>query len=232
MEFVYRSDPDAIAGSNDNKQPEIKWGTKVMLLFKGGFIRNKKGSFRFIDEDHAYINISFSIKTGNNTFSPTFGTQKVKTNVPLPMQNLVLMPLTPIEDYFSITVNVIEENELQAAQQKISQIIPSANNIAGKIPVIGSTASTAIGMIGDITNMIVALSPENAVINAHKTFIVDRNNYPDIDMEYLKLGTMDFVESGSKHKDNNLEYFVGDDISSRLTLELVAPKNIPPAPQI
>lgn len=215
-DMAIKSDTRKVAGEM------VSYRDKIMMIFRNGFIRYQEGSFLHRHEGHVNIIVSFQIKTGNNMFSPSFGTMRVPTGQPLDLENIVLMPLTEITDYFSLTVNLIELNELQAAQQKISQVLPSVNNIVGKMPLIGSVASTAVGVVGDITNLIVALSPEHAVIHENQTFAVDQKHYPNIGMDYLRLGIIDLSEDGAKYENGKCYLDTGEE-ATRLTLELVTP---------
>jgi hypothetical protein len=146
-----------------------------------------------------------------------------------------------MEDHFSIIVNMIQESELKLAQEKISKGMTVADKLISNVPVIGSAGSTAIGIIGEIINLIVALSPENALVSEGNTYIIDETRYPDIidkkrypnsGLDYLRLGTFDFYEDGYYYKDGKY-YKDGTDQEAnptRLTMELIRPVSKKPAP--
>jgi hypothetical protein len=207
----------------------VMHGDEVMVLFRGGYIRNHR---RFHDDAH--INITFSIKTGNNSYSYTFGTFEVDLDKPLPFQNVVLLPLTKVEDHFSIVINMIQESALKLAQSNISQTLTVANNIIANVPVIGIAGSTAIGIIGDLISLVISLSPENALISEGNTYIVDQKRYPHIidkqlypnsGLDYLRLGTLIFYENGYYYQGGKFyeDSSMKQGNPTRLVLELIKP---------
>jgi hypothetical protein len=210
--------------------PPVTHGDEVMVLFREGYIRDYRNWF-----DDANISIAFSIKTGNNSYSYTFGTVKVELEAYLPIQNVILLPPTKIEDHFSIVVNMIQESALKVAQEKISQVLPVLNKVVTNVPAYGTVGSTAIGIMGDIINLAAAFSPDRTLISQGNTYIVDKVRYPDIidnkryprsGLDYLRLGTFIFYEDGYSCE-NGKFYKEGSNNQgnpTRLVIDLIKPK--------
>ena len=203
------------------KQEPVLYGDKVMVVFKGGYIRHQEGSIFHGNDNHVNLIVSFKIQTGNGQeFTPSLATTRIPTGE-FPIQDVVILPPTQIQDYFSLTVNVIETSELKVAAQKISSVMPSISNIVSKIPAGGNIPATSVGIIGDVVNMVITLSPDQSIISSQCSYLVDEKTYPNASMSYLYLGKIDVCENGAKLK--NGEYYVGKEKATRMTLELFRP---------
>src|SRR6476469_6829603 len=171
-------------------------GDEVIILFRDGHIRDYR---KFHDD--ADINISFGISTSGRTFAYSLGLMQVQLGQALPVKNKIILPITKIEDYFSITANVIQQSKLKQAQEKLSQVLGTANTIVGNVPPIATAGSAAVGIVGSIINLIVALSPESALISEERVYIVDETRYPNIGLEYLRFGRFDLFEDNYYYQD-------------------------------
>jgi hypothetical protein len=196
-------------------------GEEVIILFRDGHMRDYK---RFHDD--ADINISIGISTSGKTFAYSLGLMQVQLGKVLPVKNKIILPITKIEDYFSITANVIQQSKLKQAQEKISQLLGTANTIVGNIPAIAIAGSAAVGIIGNIINLIVALSPESALISEERVYMVDDSRYPNIGLEYLRFGRFDLFEDNYYYKDGRYYNQQNDrpEEPTRLSFEIIKPQ--------
>ncbi|MEO9320331.1 MAG: hypothetical protein ABI361_06635 [Nitrososphaera sp.] len=96
----------------------VSHGDSILVLFRGGYVRDHRAF-----HDDANMNLTFSTKTGTSSISIPLGTLKADLDAPLPYQNFVLLPPTPIYDHFSIIVGMIQESELKKAQDSISSTL-------------------------------------------------------------------------------------------------------------
>jgi hypothetical protein len=198
----------------------VTHGDEVIILFRDGYIRDYR---RFHDD--ANINISFGINTSGKTFAYSLGLMQIQLGRVLPVKNKIILPVTKVEDYFSITANVIQQSKIKQAQEKISQVIGTTKNIVGNIPAIATAGSAAVGIVGDIINLIVALSPESALISEERVYMVDETRYPNIGLEYLRFGRFDLFEDGYYYKDGKYWNQQNDRLEepTRLSFELTKP---------
>ncbi|HXS59500.1 MAG TPA: hypothetical protein VN703_01660 [Candidatus Sulfopaludibacter sp.] len=199
----------------------VSHGDEVIILFRDGYIRDYR---KFYDD--ANINISFGISTGGKTFSYSLGLMQIQLGQFLPIKNKIILPITKIEDYFSITANVIQQSKLKQAQEKIDRSLGTVNTIVGNMPAIATAGSAAVGIVGGIINLIVALSPESALISEERVYIVDKNRYPDIGLEYLRFGKFDLFEDAYYYKDGQYYNLQNDrpEEPTRLSFELIKPR--------
>jgi hypothetical protein len=109
----------------------VTHGDEATILFRDGYIRDYR---KF--QDDADINISFEISTGGKTFAYSLGLVKIQLGQLLPVKNKIILPVTKIEDYFSLTANVIQQSKLKQAREKITQVLGTANTIIGNVPAI------------------------------------------------------------------------------------------------
>ena len=59
------------------------------------------------------FNISFEIKTGGQSLNSSLGTySNILDWQEIQIKDIVVLPLQQVSDYFTLTVNVIEESEL------------------------------------------------------------------------------------------------------------------------
>lgn len=206
----------------------VSYGDKIMVVFRDCFIQKKEGSIFHGNDDHVNVTISFQMKTGNQSFNFSFPATRYPTGE-IPLKDIVILPPTPIQDYFSLTVSMISTSDLMAAAKNISSVMSSVTDIVKSIPVEGSIPATSIGIMGDVINIIVALSPETTLINNQRSYLVDKDKYPENDdMEYLKLGKMDVfaVDDYNKARWEDGKYVIKNknndyEEATRITLEFI-----------
>lgn len=214
--------------SKDAELVPVSYGDKIMVVFRDCFIRKKEGSIFHGNDDHVNVTISFQMKTGNQSFNFSFPATRYPTGE-IPLKDIVILSPTQIQDYFSLTVNMISTSDLMAAAKDISSVMSSVTDIVKSIPVGGSIPATSVGIMGDVINIIVALSPETSLINNQRSYLVDQDKYPENDdMKYLKLGTMDVYEDydDNKARWKDGKYVIknknnGDEEATRITLEFL-----------
>jgi hypothetical protein len=213
--------------SKDAGLVPVSYGDKIMVVFRDCFIRKKEGSFHGND-DHVNVTISFQMKTGSQSFNFSFPATRYPTGE-IPLKDIVILPPTQIQDYFSLSVNMISTSDLMAAAKDISSVMSSVTDIVKSNPVGGSIPATSVGIMGDVINIIVALSPETSLINNQRSYLVDQGKYPENDdMTYLMLGKMDVYEN---YGDNKARWKDGkyviknknndDEEATRITLEFL-----------
>ncbi|SMH70352.1 hypothetical protein [Candidatus Nitrosotalea okcheonensis] len=219
----------------DVQQIPVLYGDKIMVVFKDCYIRKKQGSIFHGNDNHVNVTISFQMKTGTQSSNFSFPATRFSTGE-VPIKNIVILPPTPIQDYFSLTVSMISTSELKAMAQKISPIMSNVSDIVKNIPGGAGPPVTAVGIAGDIINIIVALSPEESLINNQRSYIVDKVNYPENNnMDYFMLGTMDVYEddnNNARWKDGKYVITNEDgkeEEATRITLEFI---QCPKSPKI
>lgn len=175
---------------------------KIIILVRDCYVRDNKDRTLFGKDKPASINISFEIKTGGATISSTLGTfSHVTDKSSVSIKDMVVLPLHQIDDYFTLTVNMIEENELVSLRDKITPTLTFAGHVLDHIPAVGSTGSTVTGLTSELINLICTLSPEKVLLRETATFMVDEKRYPNLKgMNYLKTGFLIVCEEGYSYK--------------------------------
>jgi hypothetical protein len=71
----------------------------------------------------AEITLSFGIETGGQKYDISLGTfSGIMDKTPVKLEDLIVLSLTEIKDYFVLTVNAIEENDLKNASEKVGKL--------------------------------------------------------------------------------------------------------------
>jgi hypothetical protein len=205
---------------------EVQEGDHVMVLIRECYIRDNLKQTLFGSDAAARIVVSFEIKTDGKVFSISLGTfTKVMDNSEIKIKDFVILPLTKVKGYFTLTVNLFQENELKAAKDTIGQTLTFASHAATSIPVVGSTGSTMVGLAGELINLIAMHAPDKPIIRETSTFMVDRKKYPMLkDVDFLRSGVLEICETGFEKKDGeyyDLEGQKGE--PSRILLQIVKP---------
>ncbi len=173
-------------------------GESVFVLIRECYIRdNLKSTFSGKDKEIS-VNISFEIKTGGQTLNSTLGTySSIIDRQEIQIKDIVVLPLQRVSDYFTLTVNVVEENELANMKSKIIDTIQFGGDVASNIPIVGSEISTSATLMGELINLLCALSPEHVLLRNTETFIIDEKTYPSLEgVKYLSTGTLLVFEEG------------------------------------
>jgi hypothetical protein len=112
----------------------------------------------------------------------------------LPIKSgIVLLPRVKVSDYFTLRITLTSTYWIIAKIQEITQILQFvAKHVPGIIPVAGPYVSQAVGIIGDILAIAVALYKDRALIRELKSFLLA--DVKDIHGEILKTGWLDIVE--------------------------------------
>ena len=210
----------------------ISHGDSILILLREFYIRDNKTN-PLIRKDEASVTVSFHIKTGDKSIDVNLGTfdkvtdsDKVRDGLQIPVENMLVLPLTEVSDYFVVTTNAIKDNDLKAASDKITKILDFATSVANKIPGPGTSASPIISLTGSLINLVVALSPEQALINDSATFLVSGDRYKQVSSVYkLTTGLLYIVEKGySVNDDGTFVDVQGNSADpTRIVLEIIKP---------
>ena len=198
---------------------EVHHEDNIMILFRECHIRDNLQEKFFGGDKPAKIVVSFEVKTDGKTFSTTLGAfEEVKDDSNLEIKDYVIMPLTPVKGYLTLTVNLFKESDLKAAKDAISQTVTFTGHAAENIPVVGKTGSTFVGLAGEFINLIATLAPDKPIIRETSTYIVDEKKFPNLKgVHYLKMGILEITEAGYEKKKKS------DKEPSRILLQILKP---------
>ena len=85
----------------------------VFVLIRGCYIQDNLKSTLSGKDKEISVNISFEIKTGGQSLNSSLGTySNILDWQEIQIKDIVVLPLQQVSDYFTLTVNVIEESEL------------------------------------------------------------------------------------------------------------------------
>jgi hypothetical protein len=112
----------------------------------------------------------------------------------LPIKSgIVILPRVKVSDYFTLRISLTSTYWIIARIKEITQILQFvAKYVPGIIPVAGPYVSQAVGIIGDILAIAVALYKDRALISELKSFLLA--DVKHIHGEILKTGWLDIVE--------------------------------------
>lgn len=210
----------------DEAYEEVQEEDQIMVLIRECYIRDNLKQKIFGADAAARIVVSFEIKTDGKTFSTSLGTfTRIMDNTDIKIKDFVILPLTKVRGYFTLTVNLFQENELKAARDTLGQTLMFASHAATNIPIVGSAGATMVGLAGELINLIAMHAPDKPIIRETSTFMVDRKKYPMLmDVDFLRPGILEICETGFDKK--NGEYYNPDgdkEKPSRILLQIVKP---------
>ena len=182
------------------KVEPVRNGESILILLEKFYIRDNKewlGS--------AKINVSFQFSTKDVIIDKSIGTfTGIKDHMLLPIREVVILPLTKIEDYLTISLNVMELDRAEGIISKIPTILEYTKNIFSKVPLPGvpAIANTAADAVSNMVNLAHSLNEDDTIMRKVYTMIADRNRYPDFnDEQYLYSGNLEIKEDTYSGKD-------------------------------
>lgn len=201
-------------------------GDKVMILLREFYVRDNLKD-PIISRDTSTITLTGQIKTGFQKIDIPVGSfDGVRDKFKVAINEAVILPLTEIEDFLYITINAIKDDDLAKANDKIQRSLTFVNNVIQIIPGVAPVASPVVTLGADLINLIIALSPEQALIRESMTFMVSGPRYEDVkNVERIKTGLLYICEDGYKlHEDG--KYYRNGEVGdpTRIILELIKPK--------
>ena len=205
---------------------EVQEGDHIMVLIRECYIRDNLKQTLFGADAAARIVVSFEIKTDGKVFSASLGTlTRIMDNSEIKIKDFVILPLTKVKGYFTLTVNLFQENELKAAKDTIGQTLTFASHAATNIPIVGSAGATMVGLAGELINLIAMHAPDKPIIRETSTFMVDRKKYPMLkDVDFLRSGVLEICETGFEKKNEDYYDSTGrKEKPSRILLQIVKP---------
>lgn len=207
---------------------EVLNNENIVALVRDCYIRDNLDSTILGDDKDASISISFEFKTGGETINSTLGSfSHVRDKTPVQIKDMVVLPLHRVSDYFTLTVNMIEEREIVKLQDKISKTLTFAGHVVNNIPNVGAVGSTLTGLVGEFINLMCALSPEKVLLRDTATFIVDKQRYPDLkDIHYLNTGFLLVYEKDYTYR--NGKFYNKENLEEKPTmvvLQILKPKS-------
>jgi hypothetical protein len=177
-----------------------KNGELMLILLEQFYIRDNKewlGSSK--------INISFQFATKDVVVDKSVGTfTGIKDNMSLPVRDIVVLPLTKIEDYLTIALNAMELDRAEGIMAKMPAILEYTKGVFGKIPLPGvsTLTNTAADAVSNIVNLAASLNEDDTIMRKVYSLIADEKRYPGFDADhYLSTGRLEIKEDGYEGKD-------------------------------
>jgi hypothetical protein len=145
----------------------------------------------------AEVSVTFQFATHEITANKVLGTFKgVKKNSFLPVQDVLLMSRTTVQDHLTINIDAMELD--QHEYSRISTLLGLINGIVQKIPIpnLGSVATIINELAGAIISLVSSLDEDDVIMRETRTCIVDKETYGDnfTDDKYLNTGLILFQE--------------------------------------
>ena len=206
----------------------IQQGEEIMIMLKSCHIRDVEPIHRaheafldyfkdlghdlkeiFYEKEKVRINLSFQFGTAGKTINSipvgAFSDVEDNTDLPIPDEGVVILPRTKMEDYFSLIVNMTSTSMIMTHFDNIAKIIQSTGRIVQTVPVYGSTASSAIGALGEAMNIAALLYSDHSIIHKEKNYVVDWKNFPTKkDIGELQEGILTINEMINQNEPSNV----------------------------
>ena len=179
------------------KDEPIKKGDTIIILLEKIHIGDNK-EWRTASK----INVSFKFLTQKQEVDKSIGTfTDVQDRQDLSIENLVILPPTKMENYLTVTVNVMELDTAEGLLSKMPNILDKARGVMGKLP-LTEQFTVPLDAVGQAVNFAASLNEDDVILKKQISFFVDKTEYSDLPADrYLYTGKYDFVSDDEKDED-------------------------------
>jgi hypothetical protein len=167
-----------------------------------------------LDEDaesdwlQSQVSLAFQFDTGGRMINgiPISPFSNVEPNEELyiPKGGIVILPRTKVEDYLTVSIKAASTSMIMSRIEEVQKFAQLSTKIGQVVldPATAPLAYGAVGLVGDIINLAIALNKPSALVDDQKRFIIDRQRYPTVELDELFPGKLEAHGSDINNKPN------------------------------